>query len=87
MPEGGLTLRFYQEKESGDYLVADETTAEYYKSIGRPGELEGRATAIAGELGSVQSTGMSWAFLRKCRRVSRKDVPRKWLDMLIGEEE
>ena len=76
-------MRFYQERH-GDYLMIDEKTGDYYKSIGQPSVfVEGRATAIKGELGSVQTTRVAWAFLRTCRRVSRKDVPRKWLEILV----
>jgi len=36
---------FYQEP-NGDYLVVDLSTADYYRSIGKPFALEGRATVM-----------------------------------------
>jgi hypothetical protein len=49
-------LLFYRES-NGDYLLADHSTASYYARIGKPGLVEGRATAIAGDATSVCTTG------------------------------
>lgn len=75
-------LKYYQE-HSGDYISVDPEAAEYYASIGQPGMLEGRATAIKHEVSSVCTTGLSLAFLRrKCHRVRKSDIPAEWLEVL-----
>lgn len=70
-------LRFYRERKSGDYLVAD------WSSRLHDGSVEGRATAIEGNFRSVATTGIDPEYLhRKCRRVDRGEVPPEWLAML-----
>lgn len=76
-------LKFYRER-NGDYLCVDPDSRDYYRQIGQPDVREGRATAIAGLLGSVCTTGISMRFLKSCKRVRREEVPtqwRKWLRM------
>ena len=69
---------FYRER-GGDFLAIDTTTNAYYLAHGGKDHYEGRATAIAGQVGSVCTTAISREYLRaKCRRVPRMSVPRKW---------
>jgi hypothetical protein len=77
-------LKYYQEQDKhGDYVSVDPGSADYYRSIGQPGHLEARCTAIAGCVGSVCTTSVSLDFLRsKCRRVRKADIPKEWLDVL-----
>ena len=69
---------FFQER-NGDFLAIDTTSRSYYlATLGRD-EYEGRATAIAGLVGSVCTTGISRDFLKaQCRRVARAKVPADW---------
>jgi len=69
---------FYRE-HNGDYLAIDTSTNRYYLvNVGKD-HFEGRATAIAGLVGSVCTTGISRGFLRtKCKRVARAKVPAEW---------
>jgi hypothetical protein len=70
--------RFYREK-NGDYLAIDTGTNRYYLECFAKDHFEGRATAIAGQVGSVCTTGISREFLRKnCKRVAKAKVPREW---------
>ncbi len=76
-------LKYYQERnKAGDYVSADPSTLEYYRKLGK-NEMEGRATAIQGDVTSVCTTGLSLEWLRnKCRRVRKADIPQKWLNRL-----
>lgn len=76
-------LKYYQERnKSGDYVSVDPSTLEYYRNIGKD-QMEGRATAIQGDVNSVCTTGLSLEWLRsKCRRVRKADIPQEWLDVL-----
>jgi hypothetical protein len=71
-------ILFFQER-NGDFLAIDTTSRAYYgASLGRD-EYEGRATAIAGLVGSVCTTGISPAYLEaECRQVPRATVPADW---------
>lgn len=71
-------IQFFQEK-NGDFLAIDMTTNAYNRrNFGRD-HFEGRATAIAGLVGSVCTTGISREFLRtECRRVAKAQVPVEW---------
>lgn len=69
----------YFREPNGDYLAADKGSEDYYRQIGKPDLLEGRATAIAGCVGSVCTTGISRKFLKTCRHVRKRDVPAEWL--------
>jgi hypothetical protein len=65
---------FFFQEQSGDFLAIDTDTEQ----SGR-GQFEGRASAIAGLVGSVCTTGISRAYLMaKCRRVPRATVPAPW---------
>lgn len=69
----------YYHENNGDYLAIETTTNRYYRVHFGKDHFEGRATAIAGQVGSVCTTGISRAFLRKnCNRVARAAVPDKW---------
>lgn len=70
-------LAFYRDG-NGDYLVVDKTTSPL---------LEGRATAVAGDRGSVCSTTISPEYLKGCTAVERKDVPKNWFAVLVGAGE
>lgn len=76
--------RFYRE-DNGDYLVVDTATIAYYKTHFGKDHFDGRATAIAGLITSVQSTSISRAFIKEsCVPVKRQDVPKEWLEMFFG---
>lgn len=77
-------LKYYQEQDKhGDYVSVDPSTEQYYVSIGQPGILEARCTAIAGDVDSVCTTGVSLQWLRKhCHRVAKRDIPVEWLEVL-----
>ena len=64
-------------------MSADTTSRSYYlATLGRD-EYEGRATAIAGVVGSVCTTGISRAYLQaQCRRVPRAAVPADWREAI-----
>jgi hypothetical protein len=68
-------ILYYQE-ENGDYLAVES------ENEGR-GQVEGRATAIAGLVSSVCTTAISRAFLRRsCKRVGRARVPAEWREAI-----
>jgi hypothetical protein len=70
---------FYREKRSRDYLAIDSSTNGYYLTNFAQDHFEGRATAIAGQIGSVCTTGISREYLKtQCRRIARKQVPQIW---------
>ena len=72
-------IAFYRE-HSGDYLAIDASTNRYYRDVLGKDHFEGRATAIAGLVGSVCTTGISREFLRRnCKRVAKSKVPGDWL--------
>jgi xanthine/uracil permease len=69
---------FFQER-TGDFLAIDTATSRYYMDHFGRDHFEGRATAIAGLLGSVCTTGISRSYLKaECRRVARRKVPADW---------
>ena len=70
-------IHYYQEA-NGDFLAIETTSNAYYRNFGKD-QFEGRATAIAGHVGSVCTTGISRDFLRQeCRRISKARVPAEW---------
>jgi hypothetical protein len=73
---------FFREA-NGDFLAIDTASRTYYlATLGRD-EYEGRATAIAGQVGSVCTTGISRAYLQaQCRRVPRASVPADWREAI-----
>jgi hypothetical protein len=78
MYEGQDVIVYYCEK-NGDFLAIDTDTRGYYLATFGRDEYEGRATAIAGLVGSVCTTGISRDYLkRNCRRVAKATVPADW---------
>ena len=72
-------ILFFRE-DNGDFLAIETTTRNYYLSTFGRDEYEGRATALAGLVGSVCTTGISRDFLKgNCKRVARAHVPSDWL--------
>ena len=79
-------ILYFREK-NGDYLAIDTSTNSYYRRLFGKDHLEGRATAVAGLVGSVCTTGVSREFLRtNCKRIARAKVPVQWREA-IGLEE
>jgi hypothetical protein len=71
-------IRYYREN-TGDFLAIDTSTNDYYLRNFNKDHFEGRASAIAGEVGSVCTTGIAREFLRKkCKRVAKSSVPAEW---------
>jgi hypothetical protein len=72
-------VRFFRES-NGDYLAVETSTNGYYLDTFGQDLFEGRATAIAGLIGSVCTTGISREFLRtNCKPVAKNKVPSEWL--------
>lgn len=70
-------IHYYQER-NGDFLAIDTSTNAYYLSFAKD-QFEGRATAIAGHVGSVCTTGISRQFLKQeCRRIAKAKIPTEW---------
>jgi hypothetical protein len=77
--EGDASMIRYYRENTGDFLAIDTTTNAYYLRHFGQDNFEGRATAIAGQVGSVCTTGIAREFLRKkCKRVGKKNVPAEW---------
>lgn len=75
-------IRFFREK-NGDYLAVDTSTNRFYRETIGKDHFEGRATAIAGLVSSVCTTGISREYLRKkCKRVPKAVVPTDWLQAI-----
>lgn len=75
-------VRFYYEKETGDYLSIELETNAYYRQQGLD-HFQGRAAAILNCPESVCTLGISRTHLRKkCRRIAKASVPIKWLRWL-----
>lgn len=69
----------YFRENSGDYLAIDSSTNTYYRRLLGKDHFEARATAIAGQVGSVCRTGVSREFLKaNCKRIARATVPAEW---------
>jgi hypothetical protein len=68
-------ILFFQER-NGDFLAIDTGTNRHCLDHFGQDHFEGRATAIAGLVGSVCTTGIARDFLKaQCRRVARARVP------------
>jgi hypothetical protein len=77
----------YFREGNGDFLAIDTSTNSYYHRLYGKDHYEGRATAIAGQVGSVCTTAVAREFLRSnCQRVSKAKVPAEWR-RAIGLEE
>jgi len=69
----------YYRENNGDFLAIDTSTNAYYLAVLGKDHFEGRATAIAGQVGSVCTTGISKTFLwNECKRVAKIAVPADW---------
>ena len=69
----------YYREQNGDFLAIDTSTNAYSLDVLAKDHFEGRATAIAGLVGSVCTTGISREYLRTtCKRVARGKVPAEW---------
>jgi hypothetical protein len=69
----------YYREHTGDFMAIDTATNGYYLRYFNQDHFEGRATAIAGQVGSVCTTGVAREFLQKnCKRVAKKIVPVEW---------
>jgi hypothetical protein len=70
----------YYREDNGDFLAIETGTNAYYRRNFGKDHFEGRATAIAGLIGSVCTTGISREYLQtNCKRVPREKVPPPWL--------
>ena len=69
----------YFRENNGDYLAIETSTNSYYvRNFGKD-HFEGRASAIAGLVSSVCTTGVSRGFLRtNCKRIAKAKVPVQW---------
>lgn len=77
----------YFQENNGDFLAIDTSTNSYYVRCYGKDYFEGRATAIAEQVGSVCTTAVSRNFLRtNCKRVAKRNVPSEWCKA-IGLEE
>ena len=71
-------IRYYREA-NGDFLAIDAATNGYYRRVLGWDHFEGRAAAVAGQAGSVCTTGVSREYLRACcTRVAGDEVPATW---------
>jgi len=69
----------YFQENTGDFLAIETSTNAYYLSNFGRDDFEGRASAIAGQVGSVCTTGISREFVRKkCKRIAKCNVPAEW---------
>ena len=70
----------YYREDTGDFLAIDTDTNRFYLDTLGKDHFEGRATAIAGLVASVCTTGISREYLRtNCKRVAGAQVPVEWL--------
>jgi hypothetical protein len=73
----------YYQEANGDYLAIETSTNDFYWTAYGKDHFEGRATCIAGLVGSVCTTAVSRGFLRQqCRRVAKEKVPAQWLQAI-----
>ena len=69
----------YYRESNGDFLAIDPATNGYYRRLLDQDHFEGRAAAVAGQAGSVCTTGVSREYLRACcKRVAKDSVPAAW---------
>lgn len=80
-------MKFFKEKDTGDFGCYDPWAVVRVARFTAESDLElyeGRATAISGQVSSVQTTGISRGYLKeKTIPVDQKDIPPEWLKMLI----
>jgi hypothetical protein len=72
-----MSVHYFREK-NGDYFAVETTR--------RQGNVyDGRAAAIAGAAGSVQTTGIHrnyWRNRNLCTPVNKEEVPPEWLEAI-----
>ncbi len=69
----------YFREDNGDYLAIETDSNRHYLRMSGKDQFEVRATAIAGLVSSVCTTGVSREFLQSnCKRVSKTKVPVEW---------
>lgn len=70
-----MSVEYFREP-NGDYLCIERSAV--------PGRVtgihihDGRACAIAGQIASVCTTGISESYIADCKSVDAGDVPTKW---------
>jgi hypothetical protein len=75
----GIPMSSFYREQNGDFLAIDTSTNRYYLDNFGKDHFEGRATAIAGQVGSVCTTGVSREYMRQnCKRLARTTVPHDW---------
>jgi len=75
-----INMILYYREDNGDFLAIETETNDYYRCNFGKDDFEGRATAIAGLVGSVCTTAISRGYLKaNCRRVPKVKVPEGWL--------
>ncbi len=73
-------LLFYQEP-NGDYLCVEHPA---YKVEDGQHIFSVRATAIEGLIGSVCTTATGQRFLKMCKRIAKRNVPKDWMTAMVG---
>lgn len=64
----------YYKEDNGDYLAIDNQLKDCSSNF------SGRATAIANQVTSVCTTGISIEFLKEnCKKIGKNKVPKEWL--------
>lgn len=81
-----MSILYYYETETCDYLAVNTETKKFYRPPYNRGnynggaDMEGRATAISGLVTSVCTTGVAQDFLEsRCERVPLREVPDEWI--------
>ena len=70
---------YYYREANGDFLAIDPATNAYYRRLLGQDHFDSRAAAVAGQAGSVCTTGVSREYLRACcTRVAKDSVPAAW---------
>ena len=68
------TIQYYREP-NGDYLAVQLPA---WKKENGQGLYEGRSACIGGVASSVCTGSVGGRFLRTCRKVSKRQVPKEW---------
>jgi len=75
-------IKYYKERESGDYLCVDASTLSYFLENFSHNACEGRSTCIEGNPHSICTCSMDVDYLKdNCVRVKRSQVPKDYLEM------
>lgn len=74
-------LRYYREKETGDYLLVDWNSPIHRSRFET--RWQARATCQAKNIYSINTTSIDKGFLRfECKAVAKRNVPSEWLERL-----